>query len=339
MNRNLLLLASIALAGKAAAEVPKVAVDIAPVHSLVARVMDGTGEPTLIIPPGASPHDHAMRPSEARALQSADIVFWVGPELTPWMTKPLGALSPDAKQVELLETEGTLLHAFRDLADEHHDVHEEGDHADHDGHEEHADHDGHSDEHSDQDAQDHEEGADDHAHDHDGVDPHAWLDPTNARIWVQVIGETLARVDPENADLYQENAQAAVADLHALETEIKTNLAEAHALRFITFHDAYQYFEIPFGLSSAGTISLGDATAPGPARLAELKARISGDGIDCAFAEPQYDTRLINAAIEGANAKVLVLDPIGVTLEPGPSLYPDLLRAMAASFQSCSEGS
>ncbi|MGV6804202.1 MAG: metal ABC transporter solute-binding protein, Zn/Mn family, partial [Ruegeria sp.] len=150
------------LAGNAAADVPKVAADIAPIHSLVARVMAGVDEPELIIPPGASPHHHAMRPSEARALQSADVVFWVGPELTPWMTGPLEALSSDAAQIELLETEGTLQRAFRDLADEHQVEHD--DHAKHDEHDDHAKHDEHDD-HAKHDEHD------DHAHDHDGVDP------------------------------------------------------------------------------------------------------------------------------------------------------------------------
>ncbi|MGV6804201.1 MAG: zinc ABC transporter substrate-binding protein, partial [Ruegeria sp.] len=177
---------------------------------------------------------------------------------------------------------------------------------------------------------------DDHAHDHDGVDPHAWLDPANARNWVQVIAETLAQVDPENADQYRENARSAVEDLHELESDIQSDLAEVEAPRFITFHDAYQYFENRFGLTSAGTVSLGDATSPGPARLAELKSKVSDEGIDCAFSEPQYDTRLIAAAIEETDAKVLVLDPIGTTLETGPNLYPDLLRAMADRFKSCS---
>lgn len=329
MSRKFLLLAGVVLAGKAAADAPNVAVDIAPVHALAAQVMAGVAEPSLIIPPGASPHDHAMRPSEARALQSADVVFWVGPELTPWMTGPLGALSEGATQVELLEAAGTMRHDFRDLADHHEG--KEG----HAGHDDHADDDEHEkhEERADHDAHDH-----DHGHDHDGVDPHAWLDPENARVWVQAIAETLSEKDPDNAARYQANADKAVEGLSALEAEIRADLAQSEP-RFVTFHDAYQYFEHRFDLASSGTVGLGDAAAPGPARLAELKARIEEEGIDCAFSEPQFDTRLISAATEGGDAQILVLDPIGVALEPGPALYPDLLRAMAESFQACSGNS
>ena len=66
---------------------PRVATDIPPVHSLVSQVMGELGTPKLIIPPGTSPHGYAMRPSEARALQAADVVFWMGHDLTAWFAR------------------------------------------------------------------------------------------------------------------------------------------------------------------------------------------------------------------------------------------------------------
>ena len=339
MLRPTLCVIGACLAGQVAAEAPKVATDIAPVHSLVARVMDGVGEPDLIIPQGASPHFHSMRPSEARALQSADVVFWVGEELTTWMTKPLEALSGDAQIVGLLDVDGTVLYDFRDVAEEDpHDGHD--DHADHDDHDDNADHDdhGHDDHAGHEDHDDHAEDA--HAgHDHEGVDPHAWLDPENARVWVQVIAETLASADPSNAQQYRDNAQAADAELTALQAEITENLSDMQGTRFITFHDAYQYFEKRFGLETSGSVSLGDAEAPGPARLAALQEKVAEDQVVCAFAEPQFDTRLVKTAIEGAGASIYELDPLGVAIEPGTSQYPELLRALVKNYQSCASGS
>ncbi|WP_170553929.1 zinc ABC transporter substrate-binding protein [Ruegeria atlantica] len=338
------------LAGQAAAEAPKVATDIAPVHSLVARVMDGVGSPDLIIPPGASPHSNAMRPSQARALQSADVVFWVGEELTPWMAKPLSALSEDAQLVTLLDTDGTVLYGFRDVTEEgheedHHDDHDDhAKHDDHSDHDDHDDHDGHDDHAEDKHEghDDHEEGHsghDDHGHDHDGIDPHAWLDPENARVWIQVIAESLATADPENAQQYRDNAQAADAELAGLQDEIAADLSGMQARSFITFHDAYQYFEKRFGLETSGSVSLGDASAPGPARLAALQEKVTEDQIVCAFAEPQYDTRLVKTAIEGTGAAIYHLDPIGVALNPGADQYTDLLRALVDGYQACANGS
>ncbi len=324
------------LAVPASAEAPKVVTDIAPVHSLVARVMEGVAEPQFVVPVGSSPHHHSMRPSEARALQSADVVIWIGEELTPWLPKPLSSLAEGAAQVELLDVDGTILHQFRDLSGDHddHDEHAENDdHDDHDGHDEHDDHA----EHDDHD--DHSDHADDEGgHRHEGVDPHAWLDTENARNWVMHIAETLAEIDPNNADVYHANAASADVELAELQTRITDGLAPMRNQKFITFHDAYQYFEKRFDLESAGTVSLGDASAPGPARLAAMRDLIGEQGIQCAFSEPQFDTRLIKAAAEGQAVQILELDPVGVGLEAGPELYPALLLAMVDSYSDCAGG-
>ena len=103
---SLSIIASL-VGGTAMAEVPKVAVDVAPVHSLVARIMEGVGAPALILQPGASPHEYSLRPSEAAALQEADLVFWVGEDLTPWMKDAIETLANDAAVTTLLETDGT----------------------------------------------------------------------------------------------------------------------------------------------------------------------------------------------------------------------------------------
>jgi zinc transport system substrate-binding protein len=118
MSRNLfpLSLTATLMAGTAMADVPRVAVDIAPVHSLVARVMQGVGEPSLIVQPGASPHEYSLRPSEAAALQDADIVVWVGEDLTPWMAGAVGTLAAEADVTTLLEVDGVTLLDFREGA-------------------------------------------------------------------------------------------------------------------------------------------------------------------------------------------------------------------------------
>ncbi|MEL7089622.1 MAG: zinc ABC transporter substrate-binding protein, partial [Planctomycetota bacterium] len=141
MSRKLLPLSATAIlmGGTALAEAPSVAVDIAPVHSLVARVMDGVGAPSLIVRPGASPHEYSLRPSEAAALQDADLVFWIGEDLTPWMEDAVETLATDATVTALLEADGIKLLDFREGA--LFEAHEHGDHDD----EEHAAHDDHDD--------------------------------------------------------------------------------------------------------------------------------------------------------------------------------------------------
>lgn len=358
----------------AQAEVPQVVADIAPVHSLVARVMQGVGEPTLLVEPGASPHGYALRPSRAAALSNADAVFWIGEKLEPWLEGPLETLGKGAVSIELMEVEGSTVLEFREGAtfeghdhdephgahedhhdhghDEHHheehahDEHEghdhddEHDHDDH-GHEEHGhddkDHDHHGhDEHAHEDhGHDDRDDHDDHAgHSHEGADPHAWLDPANASVWMAAIAHELSELDPDNAATYAANAAAGQAEMDALIAELKAVLEPVHDLHFVVFHDAYHYFENRFGMAASGAISLGDASDPGAKRIAEVRDAVVKMNVTCVFAEPQFNPGLVQT-IAQSGVHVATLDPLGTKLELGADLYPQLVRGLAQSMLSC----
>lgn len=347
MSRKLLLLSiTAALMGSTAmGDIPNVAADIAPVHSLVARVMEGLGMPNLIIQAGASPHDYRLRPSEAAALQDADLVFWMGEELTPWMEGAIETLAGDAVVTALLEAEGTILFDFREgalfdahvrkeegeHAHEHEQDHEEHaheeEHEEHDENQEHAGH-AHEDEHDDH-------ARDEHGHAHGEHDSHAWLSPENASTWLNLIAAQLSSADPGNAGTYFANAAAARAELEVLVSEVHGILEPVQEGRFIVFHDAYQYFEVSFGLQASGAISLGDASDPSPARIAEIQDLIRDEGIKCVLAEPQFNRGLVLTVMDGTDANTGTLDPIGSNLEPGPALYPQLIRNLATTLAEC----
>lgn len=344
-------LAATLLAGTALADVPKVAVDITPVHSLVARVMQGVGAPSLIVAPGASPHEYNLRPSEAQALQSADLVFWVGPDLTPWLENAIETLAGDASVVALMDADGTTELAMRENAlfephrhgeadheGEHdadhamdHESHDHGDHADEhaDGHEGH-DHDGH-------DGHDHE-GHAGHAHeghDHGSHDPHVWLSPDNGAVWLNAIAAALSAADPDNASAYFANAAAGRDELTALRSDINGILEPVRGGKFIVFHDAYQYFETAFDFTASGAISISDATDPSPARIAEIQARVTDQNVTCIMTEPQFNPGIVASVMDGSGAHTGVMDPLGAELEPGAGLYPQLLRNLAISLADC----
>ena len=291
------------------AEAPEVMTDIAPVHALVARVMEGTaGGPDLLLPPAASPHDYAMRPSDARALSEAQLVVWVGPILTPWLEEPLATLAPEAGILTLSDTPGTQMLPTREgaLFGEH--DHGEG-----------------------------ESAQDDHDN-HGGNDPHLWLDPRNASVWLEAIAEALATLDTENAALYRENAAAGKSELAALEMELSAMLAPVRGRPFLVAHDAYHHFEARFDIETAGALADIEALSPGAARLTEVRAAVAEDGIVCIFAEPQTDPSLLETAIEGSDARIGTLDPVGATLETGAGLYPALLQGMALAMVDCLSG-
>jgi zinc transport system substrate-binding protein len=323
---------TIAPLAPAAVAAPRVVADIPPVQSLVARVMQGVGEPVLILPPGASPHSHAMRPSEAAAMQEAEILFWIGPELTPWLERAVANLAGDATAVALIDLPGTVRLEVREGA--RFEAHDHGD--DDHGHD-HAKKDDHGHDHGHDHAKKDDHGHD-HGHDHDDhgrADPHAWLDPANAAVWLDAIAAELSKRDPANAGAYFANAAAAKAELKAVEAEIAAALAPLKGKPFIVFHDAYHYFEARFGIEAVGAISVSDADDPGAARLAEIRAVVRDTDAVCIFSEPQFPPRLAEMVAEGSDARIGLLDPVGAGLEPGPGLYPQLLRAMAAGLKDC----
>ena len=325
MSRNLLSLSLTAtlMGGTALAEAPNVAVDIAPVHSLVARVMDGVGTPDLIIQSGASPHEYSLRPSEASSLQNADLVFWIGEDLTPWLEETIETLAPDAAVTALLESDGTMELEFRESAS--FEAHDHDDHAEEEGHDDHDDHDKHA-----------EEGGHE-GHDHGAHDPHAWLSPNNAANWLNVIAAQLSAADPENAGTYFANAAVGRAEIKVLMAEVNATLDPVRGGQFVVFHDAYQYFETDFDFPASGAISVGDASDPSPARIAEIQARVADEGIECVLAEPQFNSGLVATVMDGSDANTGVIDPLGSDLELGAALYPQLITNMATALVSCLE--
>ena len=315
MSRTLLSLCLTAawLAGPAYADRPRVAVDIAPIHSLVAQVMEGIGMPDLIIQPGATPHEYSLRPSEAAALQSADLVFWIGPDLTPWLEEAIETLAPAADLTTLMDIDGTVQLEFRE--DAVFEAHDHSDHADEDDHDDHDDHADHG--------------------DHAGHDPHAWLSPKNAMTWLEVIAGRLSAVDPVNSDAYVANAASGRAAIEALRDEVDAALDPVRGRAFIVFHDAYQYFETDFDVSASGAISISDASDPSPARIAEIRGQIAEQGVDCVLAEPQFNPGLVATVLRGSDAQMGIVDPLGADLELGAELYPQLIRNLSNALAEC----
>lgn len=341
MRRNLLLATAsfLGIAGAASADAPSVAADIPPVHSLVAMVMEGVGTPDLLVQPGASPHGYSLKPSEARALENADVVFWVSEGLSPWLKGAIETLAGDASVVELLETAGTTELPFREGAtfekhshgdEDHHDAH--GDEAHGDG-KEHHDEDTHAE--GEDDDHGHKDAGTDDAHDHHGHDPHAWLDPENGRAWIDVIATELSRVDPDNAETYRANADDGKMRIEGAIDRITAELSSVRDKEFIVFHDAYQYFENRFGIAAAGSIKLGDATDPSAARITEIRDKVAELDVACVFSEPQFSPGLVQAVFEASDARIGMLDPLGTALDLGPDLYPQLLENLGANLADC----
>ena len=166
-------------------------------------------------------------------------------------------------------------------------------------------------------------------------DPHVWLSPENAKVWIGAIATTLSTADPQNATLYQSNAEEARAELDTLSDDVNAILDPVRGESFVVFHDAYQHFEVSFDFPASGAISLSDASDPSPARIAEIQARVSDEGIGCVLAEPQFNPGLVATVLDGTEARTGILDPLGSGLTPGSALYPQLMRNLATALADC----
>lgn len=302
--------AAICLAGGQAMAELKVAVTIKPLHSLVSAVMAGVGEPSLIIRGTTSPHTFSLRPSDARKLANADVIFLIGEAVETSVFRAMDALAADARVVLLAGAEGVVQRPLRKGGsfEESHD-HSHGPSG--------------------------ESGEGDDAGGRETFDMHVWLDPANAGAMARAIGAALAEVDSANADRYSANAASLERRLDELGVEVASKVAPARGKPFLVFHDAYQHFEDRFGLIAAGSAVVTPDRSPGVRRIRELRRKVEDLEVGCVMSEPQFDPRLVKVIVQGTAAKVGSLDPLGGSIRSGPELYFSLLRDMATSFREC----
>ena len=293
------------LAGAAfAAEPPRVVASLPPLQGLAASVLEGIAEPELLVRSGGSEHGYAVKPSDARALASADLMIWIGPGLEAFLAKPIATLARPGAVMTVAELPGLALLPRRMG---------EGWAAGHD----------------------HEDGAE---AEHEAPDLHLWLDPRNAMLIVSAIADRLSALDPARARRYRENEKAARARILQIEDALWWKLEPVRGVPFLVFHDAYQYLERGFGLTAVGAVAIDPERPPGARHLAELRRLVAGTGARCVFAEPQFKPDLVETLREGTVLRAGVLDPLGADLPLGPGHYEALMRALGESLRTCLAG-
>ena len=311
----------------------KVVASIKPIHSLASYLMNGVAKPDLIVDGYASPHGFAMKPSHAKMLQNADLIFWVGEDLENFLEKPLGSIAKKAEKIELMQVKGLQILKFRErnIFDDH-DDHGHDDHGKKDNQDDHDDHD--HDSHAKKDGHDDHKGHDDHeGHAHGEFDPHIWLDPINAKVILFEMSKHLIENDPKNEKIYRENLSKGYKEIDKLTKDVSSELSNSVAS--IVFHDAYQYFEKRFDVNILGAFTVNTDVMPGAEQLAEIREVIEHDKVACVFSEPQFNPDIIKAVAKDMNIKTGVVDPLGATLNPGKDLYFSLIKNMSASFKGC----
>jgi zinc transport system substrate-binding protein len=296
-----LLVASLLAAAPAAAK-PVVVASILPVAALVAGVMEGVDTPSVIVRGNGSPHTYSMRPSEARALNNATLIFWIGPSYEGFLQRPLAALSGRTQVVALDSVPGvTMLPAREGGAWE----------ADDDGHDRRRP------------ARNVE------------LDGHMFLDPDNAKAIVRAAATFLGAVDQENGPHYRYNAMRLSERIDALAGELGLILGPAQKRPFIVFHDAYQYLEQHYDLTAVGSVTVSPERLPGARRVRDLRRKVVESEAVCVFSEPQFEPALVRTLIQGTPAKTAVLDPLGAGLPVEAESYFTLMRALGRALAGC----
>ncbi|WP_367082270.1 zinc ABC transporter substrate-binding protein [Pseudomonas sp. HOU2] len=292
--------ASFLLIGSAQAEV-KVLTSIKPLQLIAAAVQDGVAIPEVLLPPGASPHNYALRPSDVRKVQSVDLLYWIGPDMEGFLPRVLNGRTLPSVAVQDLP--GMKLRRFAE--------------------------DSHS----------HAEDADEHDHDHrpGTLDAHLWLSPVNARVIADKMATDLSAADPANAERYQSNAKAFDERLDALDARLKKRLAGIEGKPYFVFHEAFDYFEDAYGLKHTGVFSVAAEVQPGAQHVAAMRKRLQEVGKTCVFSEPPLRPRLAETLVAGLPVKLAELDALGGYTPATAQGYEQVLEKLGNDLAGCLE--
>ncbi|PMY63316.1 MULTISPECIES: zinc ABC transporter substrate-binding protein [Pseudomonas] len=292
--------ASLFVISSAQAEV-RVLTSIKPLQLIAAAVQDGIAVPEVLLPPGASPHNYALRPSDVRKVQSVDLLYWIGPDMESFLPRVLKGRTLPALAVQDLP--GLKLRHFAE--------------------------DNHS----------HAEEADEHDHDHrpGSLDAHLWLSPVNARVIADRMALDLSAADPANAARYQSNSKAFDQRLDALDARLKARLAPISGKPYFVFHEAFDYFEDAYGLKHAGVFSVAAEVQPGAQHVAAMRARLQQVGKTCVFSEPPLRPRLAETLVAGLPVKLAELDALGGYTPATARGYEQVLEKLGNDLAGCLE--
>ncbi len=297
------LLLWVNIAGAVHAATPRVVVTIKPIHSLVAAVMQGVEQPPkLLISGSQSPHNFALRPSDIRLLNSADLIFWVGDSMESNLRGAIELVNSKSEVITLLETPGIQRLSSRKggLWESQRD-----------------DNSGHN-----------------HSH---YADPHIWLSTHNAKKITQLVAQRLSLLDPPHRDLYSQNSATLITKLEQLHASTAERLKPIQNRPYIVFHDAYHAFEQEFELNAVGSITISPERPSGAKRITTLRRHITSNAVVCLFSEPQFQPKLVANLIDGTTTRSGTLDPIGNSLRAGPNHYFQLIDNLSNSLVNCLE--
>ncbi|MEW6638229.1 MAG: metal ABC transporter substrate-binding protein [Actinomycetota bacterium] len=283
----------------------QVATTISVLGDMVEEVGGDRVEVFNLVPPGTDVHTFQPRPSDARRISEAEVVFQNGLGLEDWLEDLLESAGNEGPGVV------TLARGMETLKGEEHGYGVEEEHA------------REEDEHADEEHREEEGG-----HTHAEGNPHLWLDVSNAERYVEKIRDTLIEVDPEGAETYERNARAYLAELEDLDGYIRGKVRgiPEENRRLVTFHDAFPYFAEAYGFELVDVILQNPEAEPSARETAELVQQIEEQEVPAVFTEPQFNRGLAETIAREADVEVYEIYSDSLVDDPAADSYVEMMR-------------
>lgn len=268
---------------------------IKPLQLIATAIQKDLGQPDVLLPVGASPHHYALRPADIQKIQTADLFYWVGPDMEIFLTKPINTRTKPTIAIQQLTS--IKLRHFGDNKET-------------------------------QDKEDHE-------HQVGSLDPHLWLSIDNAKAIATQMAHDLTKLDPANQNKYQQNLQAFLNDLIITDKAIRHYFTHSQLKPYFVFHETYDYFEETYGIKHTGVFSINANIQPGIKHIAEMREQLKTAGDSCIFYEPPIKPKLADTLTKDLPVNVYMLDAMGADIEVNAKGYPNLLNTLAKELLKC----
>lgn len=262
-----------------------VTVSIAPQQYLVERIAGDRVKVTIMVPTGSDPHTYEPSPGQMRALSDADLYLAIGESFEQVWMERFRAMNPRMLVVDT--SEGIQRLAIPDAI--------------HDG----------------------EDEADDEHGDGHAVDPHIWVSPALVKIQAQTIRDAFVQIDAAHESAYDAGLDGLLADIDALDTDIRAALSSVERRRFLVFHPSWGYFAQEYGLEQV-PVEVG-GQEPSAAELAQVIALAREEGIRVVLAQPEFSTQAAETIAREIGGEVLLVSPLAPD-------WLDNMRRVAETF-------
>jgi zinc transport system substrate-binding protein len=278
----------------------RIVTSIKPVELIVRAVATEDMQTTTLVPPGSSPHNYNMKPSQRRALENADVIFWVGPEMETFLSRLLAGQDFSNRTVALMETEQE---------------------ANSDSHTDHGE--SHDEEHG-------------HGHDHgNGEDPHIWLDPVLAVEMAETIHGILSKLESVDDEALDRNLEQFKARVRETESAIRDRLLPVHDISLFSYHSAFSRFASHYDLKLEGVLTLNPELSPGARHIAEVQDKLRKGHHPCLLTEPQFNQQWWKTITQDLDVTFSTWDPLATDIEATANGYSNFQHSIADAILKC----